>query len=148
MRSPHALPAAVLSACLWLVPGAAAADEPGTTRRPSCHAKCSALGVDKVKAGDEHCGLVSRRRKRAALDAACELAGSHREELRARAREKAAEKCGHVGERQGCRCEGEMRRWENVYTNHFSQRCWAECGWAYFLECGREPESEPGSDDP
>ena len=130
--------AAVLG-LLLLVPAAAPARDARDSARPSCRAECRGLGLDKVKAGDEHCGLVPRKRKRTALDAACRLADSHRQELQARARERAGNKCGHVGERQGCRCRGELRRWENVYTNHLSGRCWTECGWAYLLECEREP---------
>ncbi len=133
---------------LLLLPASAAGQEPQTTQAPSCRAKCRGLGLDKVKAGDEHCGLVPRERKRAALDAACTLADGQREELRARARERAEGKCGDAGKREGCRCRGEHRRWENVYTNHLSGRCWTECGWAYLLECEREPEppAETGDD--
>ncbi len=122
----------------------APAQESRAGHPPSCRAECRGLGVDKVKAGDEHCGLVPRERKRTALDAACSLADSRPEELQARARERAENKCGHVAERDGCRCEGGLRRWENVYTNHLSGRCWTECGWAYLLECQREPEAETG----
>ena len=141
-RSPRQLRVAVILALAWLSPGVALAEE-AKGRRPSCRAKCSGLGVDKVKAGDEHCGLVARKRKRAALEAACRLAEMKRQELQAEARERAENKCAHVAGREGCRCEGEVRRWENVYTNHLSQRCWAECGWFYQLECDREREPPP-----
>ncbi len=142
------LTAAILG-LLWLLPALAAAQEPRAEGAPSCRLKCRGLGLDKVKAGDEHCGLVPRGHKRAALDAACVLAESKREELQARARERAEGKCGQVGERQGCRCRGEIRRWENVYTNHLSGRCWTECGWAYLIECDRQPEpaAETGDDE-
>ena len=131
---------AAILVLLQLVPTATLAQESSTTQAPSCRAECRGLGVDKVKAGDEHCGLVPRKRKRIALDAACELADSKREELQALAREQAENRCDYVLEREGCRCDGKIRRWENVYTNHLSGRCWAECGWAYLLECEREPE--------
>ncbi len=127
---------------LMLVQQSAVAQEAQTTDAPSCREKCRGLGLDKVKAGDEHCGLIPRKRKRTALDAACSLADSNREELQARAQERAESKCDHVGERDGCRCRGELRRWENVYTNHLSGRCWTECGWAYVIECEPEPEAE------
>ncbi len=127
---------------LALTPAAVIAQETETTQPPSCSAKGRGLGLDKVKAGDEHCGLVPRERKRTALDAACTLADMKPEELQARARERAESKCGDAGEREGCRCKGELRRWENVYTNHLSGRCWTECGWAYLLECERVPLAE------
>jgi hypothetical protein len=138
--NPRRLLTATILGLLALMPATAAGQDPRTTQAPSCRAKCRGLGLDKVKAGDEHCGLVPRERKRAALEAACALADGQRPELQARARERAENKCGHAGEREGCRCRGEHRRWENVYTNHLSGRCWAECGWAYFLECERQPE--------
>ena len=139
------LTAAILG-LLWLTPAAAVPQESQPSGALSCRAKCRGLGLDKVKAGDEHCGLVPRKRKRTALDAACTLAKTKREELQARAKERAEEKCGHVGGREGCRCQGELRRWENVYTNHLSGRCWAECGWAYLIECEREPETSAEPD--
>ncbi len=131
------------TAILWLLillPATATAQDAQTADAASCRAKCRGLGLDKVKAGDEHCGLVPRERKRTALDAACSLADSKPDELQARARERAESRCGAASEREGCRCRGELRRWENVYTNHLSGRCWTECGWAYLLECEREPE--------
>jgi hypothetical protein len=116
-----------------------------------CDTGCRGLGVEKVKAGDEHCGFLPRDRKEEALEAACELAGRHRESLVSRARELAAEQCGDAARQASCRCEGELRRWENTYTHLLSQRCWSECGWAYLLGCSRatdsgnvENESEPG----
>ena len=115
---------------------------------PYCGTECRGLGIEKVKAGDEHCGLVPPRRKDEALEAACRLARKHREELQARAQEKAWEKCRKVNERKGCRCAGEIRRWQNVYTHVMSQRCWTECGWAYLIECEREPEAGGGSPQP
>ena len=139
------MPRAVAAMVLLLVPAGALAQE--SSAAPSCRAECRGLGLDKVKAGDEHCGLVPRERKRIALDAACELADSKREELEARARERAENKCGYVLEREGCSCDGEVRRWENVYTNHLSGRCWTECGWAYVIECEREAEAPAESGD-
>ncbi len=124
----------------WLMPEGIVAQEAQTSDAPYCSLKCRGLGLDKVKADDEHCGLVSRERKRIALEAACTLADSKKDELQARAQERAHNKCGHVSEREGCRCDGELRRWENVYTNHLSGRCWTECGWAYLIECDQEPE--------
>ncbi len=134
--------AALAVATLLAASGDAGADEtaPGTTA-PRCKAECRGLGLEKVKAGDEHCGLVSREHKDAALDAACTLADSHREELQALAEERARDKCGSTADREGCRCRVEFRRWENVYTHVLSQRCWTECGWACFIECRREPEA-------
>ncbi len=130
---------AAILVVLWLMPGGAVAQEAQTTDAPSCREKCRGLGIDKVKAGDEHCGLVPRKRKRVALAAACSLADSNQEELKARAQERAENKCRYAGQREGCQCQGELRRWENVYTNHLSGRCWTECGWAYLIECDREP---------
>ena len=131
--------AATILGFMWLMP-AVVIGQDASPAAPSCRSKCRGLGLDKVKAGDEHCGLVSRERKRTALDAACTLADSKREELQVLAQERAESRCGHIGEREGCRCEGELRRWENVYTNHLSGRCWSECGWAYLIECKRESE--------
>ncbi len=140
------LPGVAILGLLWLMPEAVLAQESQTTSAPNCHAECRGLGIDKVKAGDEHCGLVSRERKRIALDAACTLADSKREELQALAQERAENKCERVGERQGCRCEGGLRRWDYLYTNHFSGRCWTESGWAYLIECDREPEPQSETD--
>ncbi|MCP3963962.1 MAG: hypothetical protein GY719_39520 [bacterium] len=136
---------AMLLGLLGLIPMAVVAQEAQNTTAPSCRGECRGLGLEKVKAGDEHCGLVPRERKRIALEAACELADSKREELQALAKERAETKCGHLGEREGCRCETEFRRWENVYTNQWSKRCWTECGWAYLIECERAPE--PAAED-
>lgn len=36
-----------------------------------------------------------------------------------------------------------LEYWENVYTHVVSVRCWAECGWAYLIDCEEiEPEDE------
>jgi len=102
---------------------------------PSCENSCRGLGVEKVKAGDEHCGLVPRERKDEALDVACGLAESHHEELQQGALERAEAKCEAQRDRSGCRCQTELRSWQNVYTHVLSQRCWTECGWAALIEC-------------
>jgi hypothetical protein len=136
-----------LAAALVLTAAAPAATEkqPDTeitqgTAPVRCKSTCRGLGIEKVTAGEEHCGLVSRERKRRALDLACSLAEEHREELVARARERAAEKCDRTDDHEGCACEGRARKWENVYTHVLSQRCWSECGWAYVIECDHEGE--------
>lgn len=150
MRNERARPllATAILGLLWLIQAVVIAQESQSTNVPSCRGKYRGLGIAKVKAGDEHCGLVSRRHKRAALDAACILADSKQEELQARARERAEGKCGHLLEHESCRCESELRHWENVYTNHLSGRCWSECGWAYVIECDRKPAptAEPDGD--
>ena len=136
----------VLAASIGLAdPSAGRADEgPEATRAssaPSCLSSCRGLGVEKVKAGDEHCGFIPRARKDESLDAACRLAESHQEKLQQRADERAREKCADELDRSGCECRTELRRWQNVYTQVFSQRCWTECGWAAVVECEREAAS-------
>lgn len=108
---------------------------PSATRRSHCSSGCRGLGIEKVKVADEHCGLAGRKRKRAALGAACDLADANRQELQAAAELRARESCAHLDDGSGCTCEGGLRRWENVYTHVLSQRCWAECGWAYVVDC-------------
>jgi hypothetical protein len=122
--------------------GAPIPDTAQDSAAPSCSRECRGLGIEKVKAGDEHCGLISRERKDEALDAACGLAESHREKLHQLAEEKAWQRCSTVRDRPDCRCETELRSWNNVYTHVFSQRCWAECGWAFLIECDRRPEED------
>ncbi len=107
----------------------------------SCDNSCRGLGIEKVKAGDEHCGLVPRERKDESLAAACGLADAHREELERRAEKKASNKCEKELASPACSCRRELRRWENVYTHVLSQRCWAECGWAYLIDCERRPKA-------
>lgn len=108
----------------------------------NCGNSCRGLGIEKVKAGDEHCGLVPRERKDESLAAACGLADAHREELQQQAEKKAAGKCGAELASTDCGCRGELRRWENVYTHVLSQRCWTECGWAFLVDCERRPETD------
>ena len=144
---------AALAAAIGPVGSGQAAGEDGGERTardaaPYCGTECRGLGIEKVKAGDEHCGLLSRERKDTALDAACALAETHRRELQKKAEERASDKCGAVRERKGCRCRGELRRWQNVYTHVLSQRCWTECGWAYLIGCERRPEGDGGGDEP
>ncbi len=109
---------------------------------PSCNNSCRGLGIDKVRAGDEHCGLVPRETKDRALDAACGLAESHRETLQRRAEEKAREKCAEQGDHAACLCRTELRAWQNVYTHVLSKNCWTECGWAFLIECERRPDDD------
>ena len=110
----------------------------------SCQNSCRGLGIEKVRAGDEHCGLVPRAVKDEALDAACRLAESHHESLQSRAEERARGKCAEQIDREACRCRTELRAWQNVYTHVLSKNCWTECGWAYLIECERRPEAEEG----
>jgi hypothetical protein len=122
--------------------GAVESPEPEATRdapTPSCDKSCRGLGVEKVQAGHEHCGLIPRERKDEALDAACRLADSQRDELRQRARENAEHKCSQEREESACLCRSELRSWQNVYTHVLSQNCWTECGWAFLIDCGRRP---------
>ena len=107
-----------------------------------CHSGCRGLGVEKVKAGDEHCGFVPRERKDLALDTACRLADLHREVLESQAEESARTQCGQPMNQAGCRCVAQVRRWENTYTHLLSQRCWTECGWAYELACEAASSAE------
>lgn len=144
-------PAVAAMLCLGAPAPPALADGAAATQGeagPPCSGECRGLGIEKVKAGDEHCGLVPRERKDTALDAACTLAESHREELQAYAEEQARGECAAVERREGCRCEGELRRWQNVYTHVFSQRCWTECGWAFLLQCQRDPRGEAPAPEP
>ena len=117
--------------------------EPKTTRA-SCKNSCRGLGIEKVKAGEEHCGLVTRERKNESLAAACDLAESHREDLQRQAQEAAASECEAQLDSPACGCRREMRRWENVYTHVFSQRCWTECGWAFLIDCQRRRKTDDG----
>ena len=104
-----------------------------------CSGSCRGLGIEKVKAGDEHCGLVPRERKDRALDLACSLSKENRKSLQSHAKERASSKCSNAGETDYHRCKSSLRRWQNVYTHVLSQRCWAECGWAYVIEPGKVP---------
>ena len=65
-------------------------DETSGSDGLSCGTSCRGLGIEKVKAGDTHCGLVSRERKDRALDMACSLSEENREELQALATERAS----------------------------------------------------------
>ena len=125
-------------------PADAARDAARGRPAASCKNSCRGLGIEKVKAGDEHCGLISRERKDEALDAACGLADSHRAELEATAEKKARQECSDELDEERCACRTELRRWQNVYTHVFSQRCWAECGSAFLIECGRRPAADDG----
>jgi hypothetical protein len=113
----------------------------------TCGTNCRGLGIEKVKAGDEHCGLVSRERKDRALDMACSLSEENREELQALATERASDKCSDEESRKECECTVEIRPWQNVYTHVLSQRCWTECGWAVLIECGVRSVDEGRADD-
>ena len=70
---------------------------------PSCTRDCRGLGIEKVKAGEEHCGLVSPERKAEALAAACGLAESHHDELQKLAEERAVAKCAAERDSPSCR---------------------------------------------
>ncbi len=129
------LPCLALAAVAWLPTADAALA--GTA--------CRGLGLEKVKAGDQHCGLASRKRKAAALEAACNLAEVNREELEARAKSRAQDKCRKPADAEEYRCSEELHRWENVYTNVISVRCWAECGWAYLIDCEKVEPEDKGS---
>ena len=109
---------------------------------PSCDNDCRGLGIEKVKAGEEHCGLIPSERKDESLAAACGLAESHREELHKLAEERAREKCEEQLDQTACRCKTELRPWQNVYTHVLSQRCWTECGWAFLIECEQQPAAD------
>lgn len=111
---------------------------------PDCGNSCRGLGIEKVKAGDEHCGLVPRERKDESLDAACGLAESHREELQRLAEERARGKCDDELDQPACLCRTELRAWQNVYTHVLSQNCWTECGWAFLIECEQRPAADDG----
>ncbi len=130
-------------------PGAAAAvagPSPETVQETpdaGCDNSCRGLGLEKVKAGDEHCGLIPRARKDESLDAACQLAAAHRDDLQERAEERVREKCAEELDRSECECRIELREWQNVYTHVFSQNCWTECGWAALVECER-PAADQG----
>ncbi len=112
----------------------------------SCSGSCRGLGLEKVKAGDEHCGFISRERKETALAAACGLAESNHEALSQTAEERAWAKCDDSRDESACSCTTELRSWQNIYTHVLSQRCWAECGWAYVIECERRSESDDGDE--
>ena len=141
---------ALAAALAAAAPGLASAqDDPAaqTTQEsvaPHCTNSCRGLGIEKVKAGEKHCGLISRERKDLSLDAACLLADSHRKELETMAEERAREKCDQQLDQTACRCQTELARWQNVYTHVFSQRCWTECGWAFLVECDRLPGTDEG----
>jgi hypothetical protein len=104
----------------------------------ACSGSCRGLGIEKVKAGDVHCGLVARERKDRALDLACSLSVESRDDLQSHAKQRALSKCSRP-EGDGDLCTGSLSRWQNVYTNVLSQRCWAECGWAFLIEPGGSP---------
>jgi hypothetical protein len=137
---------AVAAAAAASLPGRADTpqDAPPEPPTPNCANSCRGLGIEKVKAGDEHCGLIPRERKDESLDAACSLAESHREQLQATAETRARRKCSEQLDQEACSCRTELRPWQNVYTHVFSQRCWAECGWAFLIECGRRPAADDG----
>ena len=122
-------------------------DENSGSDGSSCGTSCRGLGIEKVKAGDKHCGLVPRERKDRALDAACSLSEENREELQALARERASDKCSDSEGRKECECTAELHPWQNVYTHVLSQRCWTECGWAVLIECGARSVDEGAADD-
>ena len=155
MRMPSHFPIrplvlTMVIAAIALLPSPVAAQEtpePDATQdppAPSCDKSCRGLGIEKVKAGDEHCGLVPRERKDESLDAACGLAESHREELQRLAEERARGKCDDELDQAACLCRIELRSWQNVYTHVLSQKCWTECGWASLIECERRPEADDG----
>lgn len=135
---------AVVLACL--APSCLAQEEPPIASPDESRAVCTrdarGLGTEKVKAGDEHCGFVSRVQKTKALDTACSLSEEHRGALQSFAEEKARDQCSASYDRRDIVCSGELREWQNVYTHVLSQRCWAECGWAFVIDC--EPSSRGG----
>ncbi len=120
------------------------ADASQDSATASCADSCRGLGIEKVKAGDEHCGLIPRERKDESLDAACALAESHHEELQRLAEERARGKCDDHLEQSSCLCRTELRGWNNIYTHVFTQKCWTECGWAFLIECERRPTADAG----
>ena len=122
-------------------------DETSGSVETSCGTSCRGLGIEKVKAGDTHCGLVTRERKDRALDMACSLSEENREELQALAAERAWDKCPEEEGRKECECTAVLHPWQNVYTNVLSQRCWTECGWAVLIECGVRSGDESTADE-
>lgn len=135
-----------LIGCVAAVGQQPPADE--ATHPAACQADYRGLGVEKVKAGDEHCGWTPRERKVRALDAACALGSENAEALKALARQRAEKKSSEVRNREGCTCTIELRRWENVYTHVLSQRCWTECGWSAQVECRPEEGGAEGTAEP
>ena len=138
---------AAAAALTWSPSPASAQTEPGhdtarASATPSCHNSCRGLGVKKVQAGSEHCGLIPRESKDEALDAACGLAESDRERLLDRAEEIAREKCAGQADEPACACRTEIRDWQNVYTHVLSQNCWTECGWAFLIDCESRPDDD------
>ena len=121
-----------------------APDETQDSAPTSCENECRGLGLKKVQAGEEHCGLVPRETKDEALDAACRLAEANRQKLEVLAEEKAREKCADEIDQPACSCRTELRPWQNVYTHVLSQNCWTECGWAFLIDCDRRPEADDG----
>ena len=146
LRRALVLTAAIATAAQAAGPGEAAAspaqEAPEDAAPASCQRECRGLGLRKVQAGEEHCGLVPRDIKDEALDAACRLAESSRAELEALAAEKARAKCADEIDQPACSCRTELRAWQNVYTHVLSQNCWTECGWAFLVECAPQPEEE------
>ena len=118
-----------------------AQEAPEDAAPASCANECRGLGLRKVQAGEEHCGLVPREIKDDALDAACRLAEANRQKLEALAEERAREKCAGEIDQPACTCRTELRPWQNVYTHVLSKNCWTECGWAFLIDCDRRPEA-------
>jgi hypothetical protein len=143
-----ALAVTVAATAILAGPGGAPANAQDNTEAapqappPACTNSCRGLGIEKVQAGEEHCGLVPRAIKDEALDAACRLAELHREALEARAEERSRGKCSQQTDEPACECRTELREWQNVYTHVLSQNCWTECGWAAFTVCAGRPAAD------
>ena len=76
---------------LWMTPPLFSQQETSEGTRSdaaiSCGTSCRGLGIEKVKAGDEHCGFLTQERKEKALDMACSLSVDNQDDLQRLAKE-------------------------------------------------------------